>query len=716
MKLWTIYLHRVDKKVHSCERKNLLHFSLIYFCNMATCNNNNNNFYDFDAPNPANFINDFTRSVDSRTDLIESIDYAVLEKYQNEIEDQEKHEFIRLITEENKVTLKEGRAFLSQLENYTQTPSSTTAQSNNITTTTYNLNGDVFVISFLGDTTSGKSFLANQLLNVQSYFDPSEHNISTTANVACYESQDAVNMNVNTSCLALDFEGENASRLPRYLRRLLDMIITPEHIKLRSNAVKTYFPPLAYLLSNVVILIGQDGLYSNSRYIDRVKYFTAQAIDPVEQNSHKPVLILIQNKYPGDEILSPLEATNKFFETNVHANDLNKFFKGVRCFILPFKSKVNTNTYSNTKFDEHIVEFRKLLVVLCNRHQNNLLPRFAWLQLTRQITQNLSDGKPIKMHIILEDVFMKKHGESENIITLYFFRRLYEKNSICSTRWFHYCREFAMNVLARSIALRLPKFECEKLKVLTEKECKNRLNELWKFLDPYRPCEALYMGRGQAKDRNHPVFCYQYKGESGTIHEHQTSEVVFGATWFQRAIRRLGVERPTKDRWVGPFQSSDTTSDNPDNIIYKKLLDMTSKYLNQLRTDPKCIYSTFNELLQKCGMNIDKCSNYINTCFCCSNSILNEDHAGFIRTSIICSSCFEGISEYPRNDHVETATVPLLPVDENECAICMSSRREVMFFPCGHYRYCKSCAEKIFKEFKICSVCKQSVERIQPVY
>jgi hypothetical protein len=106
-----------------------------------------------------------------------------------------------------------------------------------------NVDNNAFVISFLGDTAGGKSFLAkNELLGAESFvFDEDKHAGSTTANVMCFESSSIFKPEQNMNCLALDFEGENGISSPRIVKRMVDHV----QAKSRRDAVGKYFPKLA---------------------------------------------------------------------------------------------------------------------------------------------------------------------------------------------------------------------------------------------------------------------------------------------------------------------------------------------------------------------------------------------------------------------------------------------------------------------------------------
>ena len=344
-------------------------------------------FYGFKDNDPTKFTSDSSQT----TELTDVEDSEGLEEMKNT---QQKHEFICLKYHQTEHVLVEGQAMESLIESYNQTSSTTTSNKDGPPTKSIS-NDKIFVVSFLGDTSTGKSFLANHLLGVQTYFvNENQHESPTTANVTLFESTTALAPDESNKCFVLDFEGENGTRMPRLLRYVLDYISSSDLAKDRRDAVAKYFPTLAYLLSDVIILVGQDDLFSNSRYIERVEKFTIQAVARVQQNIRKPVLLLVQNQYAGGKVLSPEEATRKFHHQNFGAIGIQNFFSTIRCCILPFK-KEQTNANINQKFDEQIANLKKLLIGARNYQRRNLLPELPWLFLTRQVIHKLVQNEYI---------------------------------------------------------------------------------------------------------------------------------------------------------------------------------------------------------------------------------------------------------------------------------------------------------------------------------
>jgi hypothetical protein len=48
--------------------------------------------------------------------------------------------------------------------------------------------------------------------------------------------------------------------------------------------------------------------------------------------------------------------------------------------------------------------------------------------------------------------------------------------------------------------------------------------------------------------------------------------------------------------------------------------------------------------------------------------------------------------------------------EEKECCICMDSKKEVVFVPCGHYCCCKNCGENL--QPKRCPLCNNTFSKM----
>lgn len=54
---------------------------------------------------------------------------------------------------------------------------------------------------------------------------------------------------------------------------------------------------------------------------------------------------------------------------------------------------------------------------------------------------------------------------------------------------------------------------------------------------------------------------------------------------------------------------------------------------------------------------------------------------------------------------------------DNFCDICwINQRARIVFVPCGHARFCDSCARQLFATTKTCGICRQQIDLLVPVF
>lgn len=325
------------------------------------------------------------------------------------------------------------------------------------------INNDVFVISLLGDTGNGKSFLANHLLPATEKDRPvvieeTQRHGSTTANIMCFETTAFTPELSQTDFLLLDYEGEHGSYLPYMLQNLSEQWTT-ERAETRRKAVSEYFPKLAYTVSNIIILLSRDD-FSNSEYISRCYDFAERATKHLQHVPYKPVLILVHN-CSSPNMLQPIkEVTHQFFEMHdKNTEKLRNFFDALYCMRLPYKinDTTNTNEMSNPTqmFSNQIIDLKKLIIHVYRKHQNErTLPHISWLDIISLAIDIISKNRTVMMHMLLRQVLVKDPGDIEKNTVMFLFTILYKKIDIHTPRWFHFCRTFALHVLARAIAIR----------------------------------------------------------------------------------------------------------------------------------------------------------------------------------------------------------------------------------------------------------------------
>ncbi|KAF0690488.1 Aste57867_18113 [Aphanomyces stellatus] len=175
------------------------------------------------------------------------------------------------------------------------------------------------VISFLGNTTAGKSFLIRSLMadrEVRPFCFDEEKMCSTTANANMYASTHVV---TDTRVNVIDFEGENG------LTPFMNMIRRTKHLfhsakdetKQRHIAVETYFPKIAYLLSDVIVLVGDTSLV-NKDYFTRCRDFAMKANVGVSETMCRPSLLIVHNKCSLTANFDVAATTREFMQAHIY--------------------------------------------------------------------------------------------------------------------------------------------------------------------------------------------------------------------------------------------------------------------------------------------------------------------------------------------------------------------------------------------------------------
>ena len=191
------------------------------------------------------------------------------------------------------------------------------------------------VVSFLGDTSAGKSHTIRELIGDVSGVDrpfcqAAGQVNATTFNVNLYVCKHLV---PDVTLNFLDLEGENGTEAPvMATARSLAAGATGRH-----KAVSEMFPKLAYTTSDVLVVVCREPFF-NRRYLERSIELAKRANSGVHNVDH-PALVLIGNKLPGEECeLDVRKSTDQFFDAwGDEANTLNQYFSAVICLYIPHK-------------------------------------------------------------------------------------------------------------------------------------------------------------------------------------------------------------------------------------------------------------------------------------------------------------------------------------------------------------------------------------------
>ena len=491
------------------------------------------------------------------------------------------------------------------------------------------LDDNVFTISFLGNTSTGKSYLVRHILDKSCGTESMEGPVSihetekqgaTTVNINCYISEFIAQQKI----LLLDYEGEKGPGFPllHYAQRhLANISRTAEKAQKRRQTVTDYFPKLAYILSDVVVLIGTDDLTSTD-YLHRCQEFALRANEGVSQVIKKPMLIIVQNKAPVIQSIDNNIITETFLK--IHGEEgkhLERYFSSIKCFVLPHREqlqRVNSVTWDGEKiFDDQIMKLKDILRKASEDHlKQTPLTHAQWLYLLQHVLPIVQSGKSISLHTLLSKI--TEFDDNPIIETSRrCFLHAYDSKPIHTPAWFDDCCQLAMYVLAYCLAAQnLSQYTILPERIVKE-QCDAALEKLSSKLKEFLPCEAIYPGKGRLSTDNegkHPIYCYQHKGahQSG----HRTCQAVYGLTIWSRFLGRASM-----DVWSGEFSSSRAELENKTiflETIMPDLSTMVTRMMHEFQREPNARYTMFYDLLiNNSCKNPTEIFNF--TCLCQSN-------------------------------------------------------------------------------------------------
>jgi hypothetical protein len=307
-------------------------------------------------------------------------------------------------------------------------------------------------VALLGDTGTGKSLVISQLLkfedricNARGPLIASRGQIeSTTGNVCFYQTE---SKEPKYTFLLLDFEGAYGS-LPAALRRRLDNVATThddhnfltdfesdvvmEMTKERENVVKVIFPQLAYLISNIVILLDRNPPH-HTGYAEKLKRFT-EASTRNAGAGEKPFLIVVQNPVELSLLKDPVESflieksTEDFYQCLQNQNvidELKQYYRDI-CFIrLPFWDS------HPIRFDQQILQLEKKLteyanIIMTNSwYVRNFWSDYLWLQYVKNLClefkKNSTQENELNVSKILSTLIQPGSSPFQRILNFWHF-------------------------------------------------------------------------------------------------------------------------------------------------------------------------------------------------------------------------------------------------------------------------------------------------------
>jgi len=595
-----------------------------------------------------------------------------------------------------------------------------------------------FIVSLLGNTTAGKSFLTKHLLanaeNGPQTVNESEIASSTTGNINCYLSK--LNNDLPETILILDYEGEKGSSFPLMLsaRRFF-----AEHVGFnrdyaveRRKSVTEYFPKLAYVLSNIVILIGKEELIS-ADYLNRCYEFTRSANTNIADIPYLPVLIIIENKCSLAKNFGIDEVTDEFFRIHqTEIGDLQNYFSKIYCIRLPHTDQLQKVKGSvldgEVIFEQQLSVLKKIIQEVIVKDRERLITHSQWLFLLKRVLDSVSNGKPVSIHSLLSEITRPIDGDDDQFLTKRLFNKIYNDKTIRTPKHFRHCRELAMKMFSRYAAIQLLRREQILSDRLIRDVCKTQMPIMWNLLNEFKPCEALYTGVGEGVSGN-PVFCYQSKGAHPN---HRTSEGIKNASWISSLFGWSFTQV-----WDGKFVSNDAEELSEREL--ENLTSLTIQLVNAFRQNSEEKIKTFKIILQAAHMNRTVIVRQTIRCSCCLNGRqLNEtsdpnlplnrffkslfNHNPDVLT--VCQECQQILNEAPHHDSSDVSRNLLATVispsstaqDEENCIICMAYKKDHVLVPCGHGGFCVACATRVQEVYKFCPICRVSVQSILKVH
>jgi len=357
--------------------------------------------------------------------------------------------------------------------------------------------------------------------------------------------------------------------------------------------VKSKFPRLAYITSDVIIRVGCQDLMNFNWVREYLEHWSSVTNNGKDEHRF-PTLILIRNKVHSIQVKSIAEATRvwrTYMERFPEYAVLGAHFPNIYIVHLPY--------WDAPEFDSQIQDLKNLLVRIAQEKmaKKDLLEKPFWLELYRSVLDEVAKDKMINLKPHFFDLL--KVGNVSIDTTMHSFLRTYKQEKLLLD-YFVSGRKFAVEMFARNLAQELtyrhqssPALLCgsDWLREYGEK----LLQQLWKRLGEYEPCCA----------RKQNIFCLQPKS-SHLPKTHITREPV------SIAMNLF----PSHQKWdtEGGFQSSD--NEQSYNTIKDTFVEHFQQYLEGYKRDQNQYqYTSFKKIWF--GIQFNKTTMYPGICYCC---------------------------------------------------------------------------------------------------
>eukprot|EP01127_Copromyxa_protea_P015556 TRINITY_DN4488_c0_g1_i2.p1 TRINITY_DN4488_c0_g1~~TRINITY_DN4488_c0_g1_i2.p1 ORF type:complete len:1740 (+),score=308.01 TRINITY_DN4488_c0_g1_i2:97-5220(+) len=556
------------------------------------------------------------------------------------------------------------------------------------------------VVTFVGATHVGKSTMIRHMtapgqkvpaVAARNNYYP------TTGNVHIYHT----NMNhLDKSCdpcdvNMIDIEGSNSPSIPKYVLNTFTSQIKKlmseggqSIIDKRRKAVNQHLPRFAYVISDVIVYIG-EGSWANTEYRDNVIAFANAAVENVA-SAIRPCLVIIHNKCNLHEPMDVDVLTKKFLvlhEGGEESPVLTKLYDSVVCISIP------DWYHDHDLFDQQVGKLKKIVAGMLLSQQMKrqrlgcLLTQVQWIDLIKYVVDNFT-SKSLRIGTFVGELVSPENSLAKNAFQ--FFNSIYDgkraqmeaSGVFCTGEvardCYLMCREFAIEKLALLLlaalrqethtsafvqqpegpivgdaaSLQHTQFRNEVLDSQLTKWY-HILEVMTNFMQSRMPCCAVY--KGVKDDSGNAVVCTQECGQHDT---HRSAAMVYSPSAdegflesFLNGIKRfLGIKIPSV--WEGDFD-------------FGAMLPNFDEDKELLRKKIESLYSL-------------------------------DSRAFFIETLELIRKATNGIN-------------PAVP--EESCYICQANSCNRRLVPCGH-AFCEFCVDKLKLIGHPCPVCQKPLERV----
>jgi len=601
--------------------------------------------------------------------------------------------------------------------------------------------GDVVpTIALLGDTRSGKSFIINRMLlpDESGPLEAGDGTLgSTTCDVHLYSTM-AFESVMHSKLQFLDFEGENGSGITRQvvqqIGHMAALFNRPTDANDRRILVQKYFPKMAFLLSDIVVLIGMEDL-TNHRYFRRCQEFAACALQSVSDLKN-PYLLLVQNKVSTKDYRASrsIDLTQQFLDVHKESGSdvLRNQFAGIACLKVPMleESLIENPKYdfdpesepeficvkTDRIFNEAMLTLKNVIVDWGTQINSSMtsMTNAMWFQVSKCICESISfDQKPISVASI-QGMLAQIDDEKVSQVVKY-FGLLYEhvaRQSDTRPEQYRFCRRQAFDLACRIYVVQVldvggkRTFRGPALRQNFKEYYDKVLAEITKF----EPCVAVNE-EWRREDRTPGcVHCWQSKESHGDHAGHRAWESVEPETFWHHLEKLVAqvvgqfngpitMKTAFNPSWGGRFSEGDGRFKKPDFDFLHEFEELCET-LEELMKGPDFLRSSALARMKETSAALGQdgiralCMPHVvlGSCMVCAKEY-DGDTLRIVPTPLrrklfaVCPDCLSHLQDLEPGDEAG--------MWEDRCCICLQDHADVIFIPCGHICTCSVCFENM---------------------